>query len=508
MIFGLTVSIFVVGWILLGTQLLSVVRNRPGLPPSLVILWAVLLGWAFAIEQRTTDLDSFLFSARIRQDWVDQLFTVPRPFQYRITHWLYSLFGKEEPGYFYYPMILSLFGLGLTYLVIWLGRKTFFGGLARRRANLAILLMALSPAGEYMADSWNDHAILKPFYFLGLFLVLRFWQKPWLSVLGVLPLFLINSLFHVMETYIWLLVLGAYVLGSAGKRALMAASVTLATALGLTITAILIAPNASGEAAYFASTYGTLGRLSFGEKLVMICETSNRIAPNAPGFFPGYLFAWVVLGLVAFQAAVRQKLRRELPWILAMFGALMVPVVYEPDNPERHLHYGLLIPILLVRLGRGISQFSFGIKGLQHGAPRMLGQIAIPLVAIVWLSSGMTLLRTIPDRSDWFRGAVHLRLWVPKDALVVSQRGDFWHHIVRVAVPRLDNLITERAPTDRVTEIPQTWEDLMAHRGIIVTGTATQRGPWAGSVRVRRLSEHPDSWIGWSWPPGAPAIEN
>lgn len=321
---------------------------------------ALMAAWRIAFPQANVDFDTWMELARFKHHLVGELVKRHRPLQYLFEYYLVSGLSLMQPDLVkcWAGIVVACFLLVLVTLTAF--RRTLFRSSRVEYPIICYLAFALSPAGEFLIDSWNDHMPLVPLYVCALALLLKYAGSPRRTAWWLLLCFTGYSLMHSAEPWLWAPALIAVlaVRRARTRRALQTAVVLLVLMAAASLAILSVFPGGTGAVGLYMGNY---------VRPVLDAESFRLFAHGfALGGAADVRARYLVPMLTAVVAALVLTAwwrRKPADWIFAALalGALLFPLVYESTNPERHWIAGLLWAVIgtrFLRLGQALLRSS------------------------------------------------------------------------------------------------------------------------------------------------------
>lgn len=311
---------------------------------TVLAAWAA---WAIAFPQQNVDFDTWAELSRFRLHRTHELIKQHRPLQYYIEYWIVRGMALAQPDLRKCSAALCIFPLLAGFVLMVRFRRTLFCSPGVEYPVIAFLVFFVSPAGEFLIDSWNDHLPLVPFYIAGTAWVLNLRAQTRRAAVFAVAVFALESLLHSAEPWLWGAAAGAlfFARRRPGTRMGNWKAVLPVCAAMLIVTLLILVsfPGGGGRAAQYVHSYA---QKSFGlEALRTYADrfaAAGAAAVRARILFPvmGLLFA--LLGAMAFP----RRSGRWLVWLALAGLAVLFPFVYETENPERYYTISLVWAML------------------------------------------------------------------------------------------------------------------------------------------------------------------
>jgi hypothetical protein len=433
----------------------------------ILVLLAGLVAWVYATNSRHVDFDTWSVPTRIRLEDHSRFFTAARPVQHWWTYLLMRplLAWNDDP--IAWRIVLTTIGMAMIALPLVLCRRVLFGSNNFAVPALAVGYMALLPQGEFLADCWNDHIPLIPLHILGVATLLLLPSQPQRASLLFLGVFLLHSLNHSIEPYLWVGGLGiAAFFGYHGIRKTVWKLVGIC--LILTVIIISLTPGGWIEALFYKQSHVARHQAEGQTYWEALNAAAIQGTPSLGPQLAGVASGWVFLGVVILGLLKWGRNYRDQVYALLLFGALIVPIIYEPENPERHLPIGITLSLIfgrsLVRM-RGLLRHPQGRQSIVFMGPALM-MMGSFVAGLHFLTPS---LGTVADHSLYVRAGNALRSAVGKESLVIIPPGDVWHHVARQFLPSREQLVRE---LDDLSSHPRLLREDGTTRTIYLTGTA------------------------------------
>lgn len=296
--------------------------------------------WRISFPQQNTDFDTWAELSRFRLGRTWELIKQHRPLQYYLEYWYVRGMRHLLPDLRQCLAALNLVAFGGLVVLLVRFRSTLFRSQRLEFPLIAGVIFILTPGGEFLFDSWNDHLSLAPFYLAGLVCILRFGEEPRLWGTAALGVFAAESMLHSAEPWLWAVGLVAWL--TPGRRTWPATIFTLALMAALSFALLSCFPGGERQAANYLSGYAQkVFSPESGRVYANAWERGGPFALRARLLVPSIA---IFLLLAAF-ATFRRTHPRRLAWFIAITVALCFPVIYEANNPERYWTICLLFSI-------------------------------------------------------------------------------------------------------------------------------------------------------------------
>lgn len=335
---------------------------------SLAILATAAM--AIALPQFYTDIDTWieLFRYRLRREFQDSLIRSNRPFHYWLEYhgslWAEARFGIAPRELRIATTMVSFGGL---LAALFASRRVLFLSSGMRYPIMAAATFLISPGGERLLDSWNDHLPLTPFMVAGTAALLGFHAAPSRCAAVALGAFAAESALHAAEPWLW--GGGVFLLAAAAWRAGDRRHAAHALALGIAMVAISAAilwavPDRKSDAFRAASTYL---QTDFGLAAARQYWRTQAVGGPWPTFYNrgGIAAAASLAAFGALCAAVRLARRGRQPsrpsaWLWPAWTgvAVVYPAIYETTNPERYWTLAVLWSIMVPKAFAGLAHLA------------------------------------------------------------------------------------------------------------------------------------------------------
>jgi hypothetical protein len=419
-----------------------------------VVATALLLAaysWRVAFPQRAVDFDTWAELSRWRLGRIQELFKPHRPLQYYLEYWIVrgvgTATGADERAARAAIVTASLVA---AFLVLVSVRRTFF-----RSSSVAMPVFwatgfALSPGGEFLADSWNDHMPLVPLFLLGVALVLRLRAQPRRAALGAGAVFVAASALHTAEVWLWacgvVVAMGRWgrIGGEGGKSSVQRGgaegaqkslyrswpTVYLFGFMLLVSAAIVLGYPGGGGASAVRYLDMYRGRDWGGESLRVFAagfEQGGAGVVRARVLWPVIAATLALMAAAAWWPAGAGRLMRERVLLVLVLAAVVFPLLYETANPERYYTLAVLVPL--------ISAIHLRRCGFGLGRRRVLAGVAAGFLGLLAVAGAVSqapvTAATLDDEHVYNRYGVMLRERLdPRGVLIVESEGSFylWMH--------------------------------------------------------------------------------
>jgi hypothetical protein len=410
----------------------------------LTIILLAAYSWRVAFPQRAVDFDTWAEVSRWHLGRVQELFKPHRPLQYYLEYWivrgLAAGTGADERAARAAIVTASLVA---AFVVLFAMRRTVF-----RSSSVALPVFwasgfALSPGGEFLIDSWNDHMPLVPLYLLGLALLLRLRAEPRRAALGAGAVFVAASALHPAEVWLWACGVAVFAGICAGKNfsrsgagdakktcyGVQPALVLFGFMLLVTAAIVMGYPGAGGASAmryldmYRGRDWGVETLRVFAAGF----EQGGAGVVRARVLWPLIGAVVALLAAAAWSAGGAGRRLRDRTLLLLCAAAVAFPLLYETANPERYYTLAVLVPLVsAVHLRR--CGFAFRRKRVLSGvAAGFLGLLAVAGA----VSQAPETAATLREEHVYNRyGALLRERLDPRGVLIVEPEGSFylWMH--------------------------------------------------------------------------------
>lgn len=404
--------------LLISAVLRRPVMRRPIAEAVVTLAFAFVLvasAWQIAFPQMRPDFDTWAELARYRRHDTAGLIKQHRPLHYIVE---YGFMRAAELAYSdlrVWRAGITIVSLFVTLVVLIRMRRTFFRSPRIEYPLLACAAFALSTGGTFLIDSWNDHLPLAPFYIGGLGWVLRLKENPFRARKWILSLFVIESLLHTAEPWLWAVALLACLLPQSklGTPRLRLIAVTAAIMLLTSMALIVLLPGGAPHAGRYIGQYLQTNAPIQALKIYAFGFALGGIAPLRARYL-------IPLLAVAFIAATiyRRRFRfGDAALLTALAAALAFPLVYETENPERYWSICVLWPIIALRaLRRGLAALRCRV------IRSALTALVLPALLAAGIAvSGATALTTLDEENDYNHYGKQLQaLGTDEDAMFLA----------------------------------------------------------------------------------------
>lgn len=362
-----------------------------------IVRWGVLAGaavvlalyaWRTAFPSGSVDFDTWAELARWKLGRVHELTKRHRPVQYLLEYCV--VLGGRPAGFDEQQVRAALVALSLavSLLVASAFRRQLFGSASMAGPLIWGFGFALTPAGVFLCDSWNDHMILVPFYLAGVGVLAGWGRRPALAAAGAVVVFAVESLFHSAEPWLWAsaVPLAAVLCLHRRRVSLLLGAVALAGMAAVSFGIVQSFPGGSGAAGAYVSMFARRGELA---ETLRVFAAANAVGGlgeiRARLLFPALVAALVMLLLLG----GRRRWKREalFGWLVAV--AAVFPLAYETDNPERFYTLAVLWPLVGAQaiLRSGEWRRLWCRRGVPAGAKRYLPALPALVLAVAFVLS-------------------------------------------------------------------------------------------------------------------------
>ncbi|MCX7718996.1 MAG: hypothetical protein N2111_11445 [Candidatus Sumerlaeaceae bacterium] len=477
-------------------------RGRPA-RYAIVALTSIFLAvysWRVAFPQRAVDFDTWAEVSRWRLGRIQELFKPHRPLQYYLEYWIvrglvFSTGADERAA----RAAIVTASLVAAFLVLVNMRRTVF-----RSSSVALPVFwavgfALSPGGEFLVDTWNDHMPLVPLYLLGLALLLRLQAEPRRTALGAGAVFIAASALHTAEVWLWACGVAAFVGVCTDKNCprsglhdtkniryrVHPALVLLGFMLLVTAAIVLGYPGAGGASAVrYLDIYR--GRNWGAETLRVFAagfEQGGAGVVRARVLWPIIGAVIALLAMAAWATGGAGRRLRDRTLLVLCAAAVAFPLLYETSNPERYYTLAVLVPLVsAIHLRR--CGFALRRKRLLSGvAAGFLGLLAVAGA----VSQAPETAATLGEEHVYNRyGALLRERLDPRGVLIVQPEGSFylWMHFWYGGKVRV---VEEGESAAQV--VMQTMAK--SRRPVYLNGRAVQSLPGTDREKLQRVFERP-----------------
>jgi hypothetical protein len=324
-------------------------RIRATLFPALVCVQLIGIHYWYAFPQFHEEFDNWFQLMRFRLRIQPHTIHPNRVFHGYLEFQLMQLLRHMSDNFVMWRVAIYAIFLPLTYLVLNHYREAIYRSRSQLPPTITILGFAFSPAGAYLSDTWNDHLPMLPFYAAGLALLLVSLKLPRYGSIALV--FLLHLCFHIAEPWMWACGLGALLLRCKRKDFLAVAVLLLMIA-----AATMLASTAAGRGFSLLLRYFDTNSRVHHSHFWHLFEKGQSVGGVTPWNLILFLLIYIVMLLQCLF--IKMDFRETALWTILVVTALVFPLTYETENPERYWHLSLLWNIISVRIIVGLCNLT------------------------------------------------------------------------------------------------------------------------------------------------------